>query len=287
VGQAARQRIHSLRTADGVRLAWADASAGPLLIKAATWLTHLEDDWESPLWGHWIRFLCDHFRLVRNDERGCGMSDRSVGDLSSDRWQDDLESLIGAVAPREPFILMGISQGTGPCLAYAAQHPERVSHLVLYGGYVRGWFRRGDPDRSRAYQAIVDLARSGWGKDGHAFRQVFVSRYLPGATAEQMDWFNELCRKTTSAENAAKLMEARARMDVADVLKTVRTRTLIAHARDDQVVPIEEARLIASGVAGAEFLELDAKNHILLEGEPAWKRFCAAFLEFTGRSSGS
>ena len=152
------------------------------------------------------------------------MSDRSVGDLSSDRWLDDLESLIGAVAPREPFILMGISQGTGPCLAYAAQHPERVSHLVLYGGYVRGWFRRGDPDRSRAYQAIVDLARSGWGKDGHAFRQVFVSRYLPGATAEQMDWFNELCRKTTSAENAAKLMEARARMDVADVLKRSATR---------------------------------------------------------------
>ena len=132
------------------------------------------------------------------------------------------------------------------------------------------------------YQAIVDLARFGWGKDNPAFRQVFTSRFVPGATSEQMDWFNELCRKTTSPEIAAELMEARARVDVVDVLKKVRTPTLVIHARDDQVVPIEEARLIASGVPGAEFVELDSKNHILLEDEPAWKRFCAAVLEFTG-----
>ena len=278
----ARQRIQYLRTSDGVRLAWADASAGPLLIKAATWLTHLEYEWESPVWGHWIGFFCNHFRLVRYDERGCGMSDWNVGDLSFERFLGDLESVIAAAGPREPFALLGISQGGAPCLAYAARHPERVSHLVLYGAYARGWSGRGHPDRIREYQAIADLARFGWGKDNPAFRQVFTSRFVPGATAEQMNWFNELCKRTTSPENAAKLMEARARIDVVDVLEKVRTPTLVVHARDDQVVPIEEARLIASGIPGAEFVELDSKNHILLEGEPAWKRFCAAVLEFTG-----
>ena len=140
----------------------------------------------------------------------------------------------------------------------------------------------GHPDRIREVQAIADLARFGWGKDNPAFRQVFTSRFVPGATAEQMNWFNELCKKTTSPGNAAKLLEARANVDVVDVLEKVRTPTLVVHARDDQVVPIEEARLIASGIPGAEFVELDSKNHILLEGEPAWKRFCAAVLEFTG-----
>jgi pimeloyl-ACP methyl ester carboxylesterase/DNA-binding CsgD family transcriptional regulator len=282
VDRRARQRIQYLRTSDGVRLAWADASAGPLLIKAATWLTHLEYEWESPVWGHWIGFLCNHFRLVRYDERGCGMSDWNVGDLSFERFLGDLESVIAAAGPREPFALLGISQGGAPCLAYAARHPERVSHLVLYGAYARGWSNRGHPDRVREYQAIADLARFGWGKDNPAFRQVFTSRFVPGATAEQMNWFNELCKRTTSPENAAKLMEARAKIDVVDVLEKVRTPTLVVHARDDQVVPIEEARLMASGIAGAEFVELDSKNHILLEGEPAWKRFCAAVLEFTG-----
>ena len=281
-----RQRIHYLRTADGVRLAWADASAGPLLIKAANWLTHLEYEWESPVWGHWIRFFCNHFRMVRYDERGCGMSDWTVGDLSSARWLADLEAVVAAAAPRESFALLGISQGAAPCLAFAARYPERISHLLLYGAYARGWGKRGEPDRIREYQAIVDLMRFGWGRDNPAFRQIFTSRFMPGATSEQMAWFNELCRKTTSAENAAKLMEARSEIDVVDVLGKIRTPTLVVHSRDDQVVPIGEARLIASGIPGAEFVELDSKNHILLEAEPAWKRLCATVLDFTGLGGG-
>jgi len=278
----ARQRIQYLHAGDGVRLAWADASTGPLLIKAATWLTHLEYEWESPLWGHWIGFLCNHFRLVRYDERGSGMSDWNVEDFSFERKLGDLESVIAAAGPREPFVLLGISQGGSLSLAYAARHPGRVSRLVLYGAAARGWARPGRPERTRAYQAIADLARFGWGKDNPAFRQIYTSRFVPDATAEQMSWFNELCRKTTSPENAARLLEARANVDVVDLLEKVRTPTLVVHARDDQVVPIDEGRLIASGVPGAEFVELDSKNHILLEGEPAWKRFCAAVLDFTG-----
>jgi len=277
-----RQRIHYLRTADGVQLAWAEASTGPLLVKAANWLTHLQDEWESPLWGHWLRFLCQHFRLVRYDERGCGMSEWRVGDSSPQRWVEDLEAVVAAAAPREPFVLLGISQGAVASIEFAVRHPERVSHLVLYGGYARGWGMRGDPDRIRENEAIVDLVRLGWGKDNPAFRQIFTSRFVPGATREQMDWFNDLCRKTTSPEVAGQLLRQRAKANVVDLLERIRTPTLVIHGRDDQAVPLAEARLLATGIAGAEFVQLDSKNHVLLQDEPAWERFCSAVLEFTG-----
>jgi pimeloyl-ACP methyl ester carboxylesterase/DNA-binding CsgD family transcriptional regulator len=278
----ARQRIHYLRTADGVKLAWAEASTGPVLVKASNWLSHLEDEWESPVWGHWMRFLSDHFHLVRYDERGCGMSDWDVEDLSNERRIEDLEAVVAAAAPPEPFALLGISQGAAPCLEFAARHPGRVSHLVLYGAYARGWSQRGDPDAAREFQAIADLARFGWGKDNPAFRQVFTSRFIPGATSEQMDWFNKLCRKTASPRMAAELMLARGTINAVSSLERIRTPTIVIHGRDDQAIPIAEGRLIASGIAGAQFVELDSRNHILLESEPAWKRFCAAVLEFLG-----
>ena len=278
----APQRIRYVRASDGVQLAWADASGGPVVVKAANWLTHLENEWESPVWGHWIRFLCRHFRLVRYDERGCGMSDWEAGDLSLERRVEDLETVVDAAGLKEPFALLGISQGGSTSVAFAARHPERVSHLVLYGAYARGLKTRGDPDAARTFQAIVDLARFGWGQDNPAFRQVFTSRFIPGGTDEQIGWFNDLCRKTTSPRMAAALMESRALIDAVPYLEKIRTPTLVVHARDDQVVPLAEGRLMASGIPGAEFVELDSKNHILLEHEPAWERFRSAVLEFTG-----
>ncbi len=277
-----RQRIRYLRTPDGVQLAWAEVGEGPELVKAANWLTHLEYDWESPVWRHWIRFFADHFRFVRYDERGCGMTDWKVGDLPFERWVEDLDAVVSASSPREPFALLGISQGAAVCIAYAVRHPERVSHLVLYGGYARGVWRRGDPERADLYRAIIDLVRLGWGKDNPAFRQVFTSRFIPGASDEQMEWFNELCRKTTSPEIAASLLETRAGIDVVDVLGEVRTPTLVLHSREDDVVPFSEGRLLAAEIPGAQFVELDSKNHVLLEHEPAWDRFREAVLEFLG-----
>jgi pimeloyl-ACP methyl ester carboxylesterase/DNA-binding CsgD family transcriptional regulator len=278
----ATQRIRYVRTADGIQLAWADAGTGPLLIKAANWMTHLEYELESPVWRHWIRFFTDHFRFIRHDERGCGMTDWNVGDLSFDRWVGDLEAVVAAADPREPFALLGISQGAATCIAYAVKHPERVSRLVLYGGYARGAYHRGDPDNERPYRAIIDLARHGWGSDNPAFRQVFTSRFIPGGTDEQIGWFNELCRKTTSAENAARLLEERSSIDVTSLLEKVRTPTLVLNSRGDNVVPISEGHILAAGIPGAQFVELDSKNHILLESEPAWSRFCDEVLDFLG-----
>jgi pimeloyl-ACP methyl ester carboxylesterase/DNA-binding CsgD family transcriptional regulator len=278
----ARQRIQFLRTPDGVKLAWAEAGTGPTLIKASNWLSHLEYEWESPLWRHWIRFFSDHFRLVRYDERGCGMSDWNVGDVSFSHWADDLESVADAALPQGAFPLLGVSQGAATSIAYAVKHPERVSRLILYGGYALGWALRGDPVGKREYDAVVALVALGWGKDNPAFRQVFTSRFVPGATSEQMDWFNELCRRTSSPAIAAELLQARAHVDVKELAAKVRTPTLVIHAREDVVVPLSTGRELAALIPGAEFVELDSKNHILLEGEPAWERFCSAVRDFMG-----
>ncbi|HVE57169.1 MAG TPA: alpha/beta fold hydrolase [Pyrinomonadaceae bacterium] len=276
------QRIRYVKTPDGVQVAWAEAGAGRVLVKAANWMTHLEFDWESPVWQHWMRFFSHNFRFVRHDERGCGMTDWNVGDLSFERWVEDLEMVVTAADPPEPFALLGISQGAAPCIAYALKYPERVSHLILYGGYARGAFHRDDPDKECLYRAMIDLVRLGWGSDNPVFRQVFTSRFVPGASDEQIDWFNELCRKTTSPEVAARLLEARANVNVMPLLGAVRTPTLVLHSRNDDVVPIVEGHILAAEIPNAEFIELDSKNHVLLEFEPAWERFCAEVLEFTG-----
>jgi pimeloyl-ACP methyl ester carboxylesterase/DNA-binding CsgD family transcriptional regulator len=277
-----RQRIRYLRTPDGVQLAWAEAGSGPVVVKAANWLTHLDLDWDSPVWRHWIRFFADHFRFVRYDERGCGMTDWKVGDLTFPRWVEDLESVVEAAGLREPIALLGISQGAAVCIAYAARYPERVSHLVLYGSYARGWSRRSDAPGRKEYEAIIELVRQGWGRENPVFRQVFTSRFIPEASAEQLEWWNDLCRKTTTPEIAAELLQARGEIDVAHLLGEVRAPTLVLHARHDEVVPLAAGRQVASGIPGAEFVELDSRNHVLLEQEPAWPRFQEAVLAFLG-----
>jgi pimeloyl-ACP methyl ester carboxylesterase/DNA-binding CsgD family transcriptional regulator len=280
-----RQRIRILRASDGIQLAWAEAGSGPPLVKAANWITHLEYEWESPVWRHWIRFFSDHFRFIRYDERGCGMTGREIGELSTERWTDDLEEVIDAAAPAMPVHLLGISQGAAACIGYAVRHPERVSRMVLYGAYARGSAQRGKPDAEREYKAIIEAVRVGWGKENPAFRQLFTSRFIPEGTPEQIAWFNELCLKTTSPENAARLLEARAGLNVVDLLGQVRAPALVIHARDDNVVPIEEGRLLASAIPDAQFVELPGKNHVLLEDEPAWPRFQDAVLDFLGVSA--
>lgn len=252
------------------------------MIKAANWLTHLEFEWESPVWRHWLRFFSDHFRYIRYDERGCGMTDRNVGDLSLERWVADVEDIVESANLQEPFTLLGISQGASICAAYAVKHPERVSKLILYGGYARGPFQRGDPDRASFYKAMIDMVRLEWGSDNPTFRQIFTSRFIPEGTDEQIGWYNDLCRKTLTPRIAAMLLESRAMLDVTSLLESVRAPTLVLHASGDAVVPITEGRILAAGIPGAQFIELDSKNHIILENEPAWERFCDEVLKFAG-----
>lgn len=280
-----RQSIRYVASSDGVRLAWASSGSGPSLVKAANWLTHLQYDLESPVWRHWLEFFSEHFHFVRYDERGCGMSQWEVPDVSLPRWVDDLEAVIGAAECKDPAILLGISQGGAACIAYAVRYPERVSHLILYGGYASGWAKRGDEQGLRRFQAIVELIRLGWGTDTVAFRQVFTSRFAPGASVEQLAWFNELCRRTTTPEIAAHLMLARSEIDVRELLPKLKVPTLVIHAVDDQVTPLSASRELAADIPNAEFVQIESKNHVLLADEPAWEEFKEIILEFTGRAS--
>ena len=277
-----QQSIHYLTIGDGARLAWAAMGKGVPLVKAANWLSHLEYDLESPIWRHWVHFFGDHFRFVRYDERGCGMTGGDPRGLSLKHWLGDLEAVIDASEIEEPFALLGISQGAAACVAYAARYPHRVSKLLLYGAYARGPYERGNEEAARLYHAIADVARGGWADENPVFRQLFTARFIPDATEAQVHWFNELARTTTTAEAAGALLDSRGRINVLPLLGQITVPTLGMHARHDGVVPVEEGRLLAAGIAGSRYVELDSRNHVLLNHEPAWERFCSETLEFLG-----
>lgn len=277
-----KQSIRYLTTGEGTRLAWSSMGTGIPLVKAANWLSHLEYDLKSPLWQHWTRFFGTGFRFVRYDERGCGMTGGDPRGLSLPNWLADLEAVVDAAQIEGPFALLGISQGAAACVAYATKHPQRVSHLLLYGGYARGAYERGNEESARMYRAIVDIARGGWEDQNPVFRQVFTARFIPDATDAQVQWFNDLARMTTSAEAAGALLEARARINVTALLPNIRVPTLVMHARQDGVVPVEEGRLLAAGIPGARYVELESRNHVLLDSEPAWSRFQEETLQFLG-----
>ncbi len=273
-----RQQIRYLKASDGARLAWADAGEGPVIVKASNWLSHLEYEWESPLWKHWLHFFAGNFRFIRYDERGCGLSEWNETPLDVGRSLADLEAVMEAARPEGKVTLLGISQGGIACIAYAIAHPERVERIILYGAYARGAYLRGSPASQATYRAIIELTKAAWGSDNPTFRQVFTSRFVPDGSPEQIGWFNDLCLKTTTGALAAKLLECRAQLDIEPLLGQVRVPTLVLHSRDDGAVPVEEGRLLASRIPGAEIVELDSRNHILLESEPAWARFQDAVL---------
>ena len=277
-----QQSIRYLKTRDGVQLAWASMGRGRPLIKAANWLSHLQYDLESPVWKHWLAFFVKHFHFMRYDERGCGMTQWQVPEVSLPRWIDDLDDVAAVAQPEGAMAVLGISQGAATGIGYAVRYPERVSHLILYGGYATGWALRGDEEGWRRYRAIVELVRFGWGTNNPAFRQVFTSRFVPDANPEQLDWFNDLCKRTTTPEIAAHLMLARAEVDVRDLMSQVRVPTLVVHAVGDEVTPLSASRELAAGIPNAEFVQLESRNHVLLEHEPAWARFKDIVLEFTG-----
>ncbi|MBC8056291.1 MAG: alpha/beta fold hydrolase [Rhizobiales bacterium] len=274
------QQIRFAQGHDGVRLAYASSGAGSTLIKAATWLSHLEYDWESPVWSHLLHALSERCHFVRYDERGCGLSDWQVDDLSFESWVRDLETVADAVGI-ERFGLLGMSQGASIAIAYAVRHPERVSHLVLHGGYARGRLVRSDtPAEREEGETMTKLAELGWGKADPSFRQFFTSQFIPGGTAVQHQWFNELERISTSPQNAARFMHEFARIDVAALLPQVQCPTLVLHSRHEVRQPFDEGRRIAMGIPGAQFVPIESGNHLLLGDEPGWQRWIDAVRGF-------
>ena len=277
-----RQEIRFCTSGDGTRIAYSTVGAGPPLAKAANWLSHIEYEWDSPVWRHWVREISQRHLLVRWDERGCGLSDWHVDELSLDAWVRDQETVVDALG-LERFALLGVSQGGAVAVAYAARHPERVSHLVLCGAYARGWRHR-TPRELEARMALLSLTKLGWGQDNPAFRQLFTARFIPDAAAAEMEWFNDLQRVSTSPENAARLMDALSRLDVRPLLADIKTPTIVFHSQHDGVVPFDEGRRLAAGIRGSTFVPLPSRNHLLLEHEAAWPMFLQELGSFLGWS---
>lgn len=278
---AARQQIRFARSRDGVRLAYATMGTGaPTIIKAATWLSHLEHDWDSPVWSHVLREMSGNGTLVRYDERGCGLSDWNVSSLTFDDWVDDLETVANATNTQR-FAVLGISQGAAVAIAFAVRFPERVSHLILHGGYARGRLVRSNTSAEREEaEMMCRLAELGWGKQDASFRQFFTTQFIPGGTPEQHEWFNEMERLSTSPANAARFMREFNTIDVTHLLERVSCPTIVLHSVRDVRVPYEEGRLLATSIPGAKFVTIDSPNHLLLGHEPGWTRWLEEVRDF-------
>ena len=274
-----QQNVCFCTASDGVQIAYASAGQGSPLVKAANWLNHLEYDWQSPIWSHLLHALAAEHQLIRYDERGNGLSDWNVEDISFEAFVRDLESVVDSTGLKR-FALLGISQGCAVSIAYAVRHPQRVSHLILYGGYARGRRMRGSTEEIEKADATLTLMRLGWGQENPAFRHIFTSLFIPDGSTEQMKWFDDLQRVTTSAENAVRIRTVMNNLDVSDLLERVTVPTLVVHCHDDAVVPFEEGRLMAAHISGARFVTLEGSNHLILPGEPALGRFLGAIRNF-------
>jgi DNA-binding winged helix-turn-helix (wHTH) protein/alpha-beta hydrolase superfamily lysophospholipase len=275
-----RQDIHFCTTPDGTRLAYATVGTGPPLVRAAHWITHLDYDWQSPVWRHWLVGLARNRTLVRYDERGNGLSDHDVDDVSFEAMVSDLETVVDDLG-LERFPILGLSQGGAVAVTYAARHPERVSHLVLVGAYAQGRLARATTEEERREANVqFEMVRLGWGKDDPSFRRFFAARFVPDSDAELWESFAELLRRTTSADNAARLLESWADIDVCDVAREVQAPTLVLHARDDTAIPWEQGRLFASVIPGARLVPLSSRNHLLRADEPAWTQLLSEIDEF-------
>jgi pimeloyl-ACP methyl ester carboxylesterase/DNA-binding CsgD family transcriptional regulator len=279
-GGVIEQQIRFTQASDGVRIAYAVAGHGPPLVKAAHWLSHLEFEWRSPLWRSWLQSLAERWTLIRYDERGCGLSDRHVESFSFDDWLRDLEAVVDACG-LERFTLVGMSQGGPIAIAYAHKYPERVSHLVLYGTYLRGrpkWFGSAEPEKES--ETLIRLIELGWGRAGSPYAEVFASLFLTQPDPQQRRQFTEIQRLSASPATAAAIVRVFDAIDVTAMARALSVPTLVLHARDDARVPFEEGRHAASVIPGARLVPLDGASHILQPGEPALDQFLGAVAEF-------
>lgn len=274
------QRISFTSSFDATRIAFAIAGNGPPLVKVANYMSHVEYDWDSPVWVHWLEELTRSHTLIYYDERGSGLSDWDAEDVSFEAWVRDIEAVVEAAGVQR-FPLFGMSQGGAVAVAYAARHPDKVTRLIVHGGYARGWLKRNLTEEQREEeQLMIGLMRVGWGRENPAFRQVFALQLFPEATSEQLHALEEQMRISVSPHNAVRLESEMHRIDVRDLARQIIVPTLVLHSRDDAAVPFEEGRLLASLIPRAQFVALESKNHLLTEQESAWSKFVAAVRSF-------
>ena len=271
--------VRYCKSADGVSIAHARVGEGYPMLAAGSWMTHLEEDWSNPTWGHYLRNFARDFTLIRYDQRGNGMSDWDNVDISFDRMVDDLKAVIDCY-DHEKVAIFGPSQAASVSIAYAHQYPERVSHLILYGAYARGRCKRGNPEGIEESKALVTLIRQSWGQDNPMARQIITSLFMPDASREESDWFNNFQKTCGPAENIARFREMFDDIDVSDLLVDINIPTLVIQCVGDSVAPLSEGKLIASQIPGARLVTLNSNNHMVFEHEPGFRRFLDAVDDF-------
>ncbi|MEL7172409.1 MAG: alpha/beta hydrolase [Pseudomonadota bacterium] len=283
--EAAKQKVRFATASDGVQIAWASIGSGVPVLKAPNWLNHVEYEWQNPCWRPFLLECSRRFELIRFDQRGNGLSDRDVEEISEDAMQRDISAVVEA-AGLERFALMGISQGAAFSVRYAAENPDRVRCLIILGGYLRGRLLRDDTEQHELHRVQADLIRQGWGSPNPVFRHFFTSTFMPDAPPETASSFDELQRVSTHMNEALQIREMNARTDVRALAAKIRVPTLVLHAKGDRVCPIEEGRLVARTVPGASFVELPGNNHALTEGTPALAMFLEEVQDFLARHAG-
>ncbi len=280
---AMQQEIRFCTTSDGVRLAYATLGEGSPIVRTSHWLTHIEHELDSALFRHLLLGFAHNHRLLRYDARGNGLSQRDVDEISFERWVSDLETVVDA-AGYDKFTLVGLSQGVSFAIAYAVRHPERVSHLILYGGYARGLLHRdGDPEKlKQSLELMCGLVREGWGSEEESHRQFFTSQFMPDSTVEQQHSMNELQRICATPAVAERMLRVMANVNVLNLLPKVNVPTLVLHMRGDVRQPLALSQEIAAGIPGAQFVPLEGRNHMLLPTDPAFRQFYNAVATFLG-----
>jgi len=280
---APEQEIRFCRAQDGVRLAYAIHGSGPPLVVVSCWLSHLQHDWQSPVWRHFLDQLGEIATVVRYDERGFGMSDWTVDDFSLEARVSDLEAILAATG-LDRFALLGMSGGSAVAMAYAIAHPERVSRLILYGTVCGEPVALSalSPDAAAEEETYRSMIRVGWAREDPDFRRVFTKKFIPDATEEQMRWFDDLQRMSTSPANAVASRIARQQVDIHNELPRIMAPTIVLQAVGDRSTTFDNAVSVSSRIPGARLVSLESRNHILLGDEPARRvviEEVAAFLE--------
>ncbi len=275
-------RVSFTTSFDETRIAFAIAGNGPPLVKVANYMGHVEYDWDSPVWAHWLEELIRSHTLIYYDERGSGLSDWNAEDVSFEAWVRDLETVVDAAGLRR-FPLFAMSQAGAVAVAYTARHPDKVTRLIVHGAYSRGWLKRDlTEEQIEEEKLMISLMRVGWGRDNPAFRQVFAMQLFPDAPAEHIRALEEQMRLSVSPKNAVRLESEMHRIDVQDAASQITVPTLVLHSREDEAVPFEEGRLLASLIPKARFVALESKNHLLTKEESAWPKFVEAVRGFLG-----
>jgi len=268
-------RIQFGQSTDGTRIAFAQSGSGPPLVRSGHWLTHLEYDWRCPIWQPFLRELGQTYSLLQYDQRGNGLSDWDVEDLSLDAFVSDLKTVVDSVG-LDRFPIIASSQGVPVAVAFAAHHPERVSQLVLHGGYVKGRLLRADAAEREKAEAFMTLMRNGWGTPGSPFLQAFSSFYIPDGGHEYIDSLAEQQLISVSPENSIRLRRAFDTFDITELLPEVITPTLVIHAREDSIQPLDQGRELAAAIRGAELIVMESRNHAILPHEKVWPMFFEA-----------